>query len=145
MSGWSLQFSRPLVFTNGCFDILHRGHVDYLERAGDLGKSLIVGVNSDTSVKELEKGENRPVNSEQDRAAILCALECVSGVVIFNEPTPLEIITAINPNVLVKGGDWSLDNIVGAREVTANGGEVRSIPFEFELSTSALIERIRSH
>lgn len=133
----------PLVFTNGCFDVLHRGHVTYLAQARALGIALIVGVNSDASVKRLGKGDDRPVNSEEDRMAVLAALESTSLVVPFDEDTPLELIFACRPDVLVKGGDWAPDNIVGAREVLAWGGTVHSIPFVHERSTTALLKKIR--
>ena len=135
---------RPLVFTNGCFDVLHRGHVTYLAQARALGVALVVGVNSDASVKRLGKGDDRPVNLEEDRMAVLAALESVSLVVLFDEDTPLELILACRPDVLVKGGDWTPDNIVGAREVQGWGGTVRSIPFVHERSTTALLKKIRS-
>lgn len=138
------QLPKPLVFTNGVFDLLHRGHVTYLAEARALGASLIVGVNSDASVKRLGKGEDRPINNEQDRMAVLAALECVSLVVCFAEDTPLNAILAARPDVLVKGGDWTPDKIVGAAEVKAWGGSVHSIPFRFERSTTAILERVRS-
>jgi rfaE bifunctional protein nucleotidyltransferase chain/domain len=134
---------RPLVFTNGVFDILHRGHVTYLAQARRLGASLVVGVNSDASAKRLGKGDDRPVNTLADRMAVLAALEAVSLVTWFEEDTPLALIVASRPDVLVKGGDWRVDAIVGAREVTGWGGTVHSIPFEHERSTSALLRRIR--
>lgn len=135
---------RPLVFTNGCFDVLHRGHVTYLAQARALGVALVVGVNSDASVRRLGKGDDRPVNLEEDRMAVLAALESVSLVVPFNEDTPLELILTCRPDVLVKGGDWVRDKIVGAREVQGWGGTVRSIPFVHERSTTALLKKIRS-
>jgi rfaE bifunctional protein nucleotidyltransferase chain/domain len=135
---------RPLVFTNGCFDILHRGHVTYLAQARALGASLVVGVNSDASVKRLGKGKDRPVNSQQDRMAVLAALECVSLVTWFEEDTPLNLILACRPDILVKGGDWPVDAIVGSREVLEWGGKVHSIPFLHERSTTALLTKIRS-
>ncbi len=135
---------RPLVFTNGCFDVLHRGHVTYLAQARALGATLVVGVNSDASVKRLGKGDDRPVNLEEDRMAVLAALESVSLAVPFDEDTPLELILACRPDVLVKGGDWVPDKIVGAREVQGWGGTVRSIPFVHERSTTALLKKIRS-
>ncbi|MFA7239227.1 MAG: D-glycero-beta-D-manno-heptose 1-phosphate adenylyltransferase [Sulfuricellaceae bacterium] len=134
---------RPLVFTNGCFDILHRGHVTYLAQARALGAGLLVGVNSDDSVKRLGKGIDRPINRLQDRMALLAALESVSLVTGFDADTPLELILLAKPDILVKGGDWALDAIVGAREVQNWGGKVYSIPFRFELSTSATLEKIR--
>ena len=135
---------RLLVFTNGVFDILHRGHVTYLAQARALGAALIVGVNSDASVKRLGKGDDRPINSEEDRMAVLAALECVSLVVCFSEDTPLNAILAARPDVLVKGGDWSADKIVGASEVQAWGGSVHSIPFQFQRSTTAMLARVRA-
>ena len=137
------QLARPLVFTNGVFDVLHRGHVTYLAQARALGASLIVGVNSDASVKRLGKGDDRPVNALADRMAVLAALESVSLVTSFGEDTPLALILACRPDVLVKGGDWQPVNIVGALEVKRWGGTVHSIPFEHERSTTALLERIR--
>lgn len=134
----------PLVFTNGCFDVLHRGHVTYLAQARALGAALIVGVNSDASVKRLGKGDDRPVNQEEDRMAVLAALESVSLVVPFDEDTPLELILACHPDILVKGGDWTPDKIVGSREVQGWGGSVLSIPFVHERSTTALLNKIRS-
>ncbi len=135
---------RPLVFTNGCFDVLHRGHVTYLAQARALGASLIVGVNSDASVKRQGKGEDRPINSEADRMAVLAALESVSLVIPFDEDTPLNLILACHPDVLVKGGDWKPANIVGSTEVLAWGGQVHSIAFRHERSTTALLKKIRS-
>lgn len=135
---------RPLVFTNGCFDILHRGHVTYLAQARALGASLVVGVNSDASVKGLGKGDDRPVNSQDDRMAVLAALESVSLVVPFEEPTPLSLILACRPEVLAKGGDWTPGTIVGAQEALGWGGQVHSIPFIHQRSTTALLDKIRS-
>ncbi len=135
--------ARPLVFTNGCFDILHRGHVTYLAQARSLGASLVVAANSDASVRRLGKGADRPVNRLEDRMALLAALESVSLVTWFDEDTPLATILACRPEVLVKGGDWATNNIVGAREVLANGGKVASIPFIHQNSTTALLEKIR--
>lgn len=133
----------PRVFTNGCFDILHRGHVTYLAQARALGASLIVAVNSDASVKRLGKGADRPVNPLADRMAVLAALESVSLVTWFDEDTPLERILACRPEILVKGGDWPVARIVGAAEVQAWGGQVHSIPFLHTRSTTALLEKIR--
>ncbi len=138
------QLARPLVFTNGCFDVLHRGHVTYLAQARALGASLIVGMNSDASVKRQGKGPDRPVNIEADRLAVLAALEAVSLVVPFDEDTPLNLILACKPDVLVKGGDWMPDRIVGAKEVIGWGGTVHSIPFIHQRSTTALLNKIRS-
>ena len=138
------RLPRPLVFTNGCFDVLHRGHVTYLAQARALGASLIVGVNSDASVKRQGKGDDRPINAEQDRMMVLAALESVSLVVKFDEDTPLNLILASRPDILVKGGDWKPENIVGSKEVQGWGGAVHSIPFLHERSTTALLKKIRS-
>jgi len=135
---------RPLVFTNGCFDILHRGHVTYLAQARSLGASLIVGVNTDASVKRLGKGDERPINNQDDRMTVLAALESVSLVTWFDEDTPLNLILACKPDVLVKGGDWAVTDIVGAREVQGWGGTAHSIPFLHERSTTATLAKIRS-
>lgn len=135
---------RPLVFTNGCFDILHRGHVTYLEEAAALGNSLLVAVNSDDSVRRLNKGLDRPINPLADRLAVLAALQSVDLVIPFDESTPLEVIKQVHPDILVKGGDWPLEQIVGATEVIQYGGEVHSIPFRYQRSTTDLIRRIRN-
>lgn len=135
---------RPLVFTNGCFDILHRGHVTYLAQARSLGASLVVGVNTDASVKRQGKGFDRPINNQDDRMAVLAALESVSLVIGFDEDTPLNLILACKPDVLVKGGDWAVTDIVGAREVQGWGGTVHSIPFLHQRSTTATLAKIRS-
>lgn len=135
---------RPLVFTNGCFDILHRGHATYLAQARSLGASLVVALNTDASVKRLGKGDDRPINVLDDRLAVMAALEAVTLVTWFDEDTPIERILACEPDVLVKGGDWAVDQIVGAPEVQARGGQVVSIAFEHERSTTALLGRIRS-
>ena len=138
----SLQ--RPLVFTNGCFDVLHRGHVTYLAQARALGAALVVGVNSDASVKRLGKGDDRPLNSLADRMAVLAALQAVDMVVEFDEDTPLSLILICRPDMLVKGGDWKPENIVGAQEVQGWGGTVHSIPFLHQRSTTALLNKIRA-
>ena len=138
------QLPRPIVFTNGCFDILHRGHVTYLAQARALGTSLIVAANTDASVKRLGKGDDRPMNPLENRMAVLAALECVSLVTWFDEDTPIERILDCKPDILVKGGDWAVDNIVGAPEVRGWGGKVVSIPFLHETSTTALVNKIRS-
>lgn len=135
---------RPLVFTNGVFDILHRGHVTYLAQARALGASLVLALNSDASVKRLGKGDDRPVNTLADRAAVAAALACVDLVTWFETDTPLELILALKPDVLVKGGDWKPEAIVGAREVLGWGGAVHSIPFAHERSTTALLAKVRS-
>lgn len=134
---------RKVVFTNGCFDILHEGHVTYLEAARKEGDCLIVGLNSDASVKRLGKGDDRPINNELSRARVLAALGCVDHVVLFEEDTPINLITTLMPDVLVKGGDWAIDKIVGAPEVQAAGGTVKSIPVVENYSTTALIEKIQ--
>jgi rfaE bifunctional protein nucleotidyltransferase chain/domain len=133
---------RRIVFTNGVFDILHPGHVRYLRQARALGDALIVGLNADASVRR-NKGAERPINSEAERAEILEALECVDAVVRFEEETPAEIIKAIQPDVLVKGADWAEDAIVGRDTVEARGGRVVRIPVEAGFSTSAIIQRIK--
>jgi D-glycero-beta-D-manno-heptose 1-phosphate adenylyltransferase len=135
---------RPIVFTNGCFDVLHRGHVTYLAQARALGASLVVGVNSDASVRRQGKGDDRPINSEQDRMMVLAALESVGLVIQFDEDTPLNLILASRPDVLAKGGDWQIENIVGAKEVQGWGGSVHSIPFLHHRSTTALLNKIRA-
>jgi len=134
---------RPLVFTNGVFDILHRGHVTYLAQARALGASLVVALNGDQSVRRLGKGDDRPVNRLADRAAVIAALEAVALVTWFDEDTPLELILRIRPGVLVKGGDWQPQDIVGAKEVEGWGGSVHSIPFAHETSTTGLLKAIR--
>lgn len=135
---------RPLVFTNGVFDILHRGHVTYLAQARALGASLVLALNSDASVKRLGKGDDRPVNTLADRAAVAAALGCVDLVTWFETDTPLELILALKPQVLVKGGDWKPEAIVGAREVQGWGGSVRSIAFAHQRSTTDLLAKVRS-
>ncbi|MFZ5453242.1 MAG: D-glycero-beta-D-manno-heptose 1-phosphate adenylyltransferase [Thermodesulfobacteriota bacterium] len=132
-----------VVFTNGCFDLLHLGHVGYLEEARSLGDALLVGVNTDASVKRLDKDPSRPINPEKDRAALLAALACVDRVVLFGEDTPLELITALQPDILVKGGDYRLEEIVGGDVVWGRGGEVKVIPLITGYSTTALLARIR--
>ena len=131
-----------VAFTNGCFDILHSGHVSYLEKARETADCLVVGLNSDRSVRAL-KGEGRPVNNKNERARVLAALDCVDFVVLFSEETPAKLISEIMPDVLVKGADWPEDEIVGAREVRANGGDVVRVKFEHDLSTTSVISRIR--
>ena len=133
-----------VVFTNGCFDILHTGHVNYLERARALGDCLVVGVNSDASVRGLDKAPGRPICSELERATVLLALRAVDYVVIFNEPTPINLIEAIVPDILVKGGDWALETIVGRDVVEAAGGKVLALPFVKGHSTTSIVERILS-
>jgi len=135
--------ARPLVFTNGVFDILHRGHATYLAEARALGATLLVAVNSDASARRLGKGDDRPLNRLADRVALVAALESVQVVTWFDQDTPLELIRECRPEVLVKGGDWKPEAIVGAAEVRTWGGSVHSIPFRYALSTTALLERIR--
>jgi D-beta-D-heptose 7-phosphate kinase/D-beta-D-heptose 1-phosphate adenosyltransferase len=135
---------QTLVFTNGCFDLLHVGHVRYLEAARDLGDALIIGVNTDLSVKRLGKGGRRPLTPEADRARVLAACACVDRVVLFAEDTPLALITRLSPDILVKGGDYQPDEIVGREVVLARGGRVVALPFVPGYSTTALIDRIRS-
>lgn len=134
---------KKLVFTNGVFDIIHRGHVDYLNRAKALGDYLVVALNSDASVKRL-KGEERPINKLEDRAFVLANLKAVDFVVSFEEDTPFEIISAIVPDVLVKGGDWKIDQIVGRDIVEANGGKVYSLPYVENYSTTNIINKMKS-
>jgi rfaE bifunctional protein nucleotidyltransferase chain/domain len=135
---------QKVVFTNGCFDLLHPGHVRYLEQARSLGDGLIVGVNTDASVQRLAKGAGRPVTPEGDRARVLAALSCVDQVVLFGEDTPLELITALKPDVLVKGGDYALHEIVGREVVLARGGRVLALPLVPGYATTTLIQRIRA-
>jgi len=137
------SLAKPLVFTNGCFDILHRGHVTYLEQARNLGAALIVAANTDASVERQNKGDDRPINSLEDRMALLASLACVDAVVAFDEETPKHLIELILPQHLVKGGDWAVEDIVGGDAVIANGGEVHSLAFKYERSTTSLINRIR--
>lgn len=134
--------NKKLVFTNGCFDIIHRGHVDYLNRAKELGDALVVALNSDESVRKL-KGEERPVVSLIDRAYVLSNLKCVDFVISFDEETPFEIISKVIPDILVKGGDWKLDQIVGRDIVEKNGGKVFSLKYVDNYSTSSLLEKIK--
>lgn len=133
---------KKVVFTNGCFDILHRGHVAYLNEAKSLGDLLVVGLNSDSSVREL-KGPERPVNSELDRKFVLENLKSVDFVEIFSDPTPLELIKSVNPDVLVKGGDWKPSQIVGSEFVIKNGGEVLSLNFIDGFSTTNIINKVK--
>jgi D-glycero-beta-D-manno-heptose 1-phosphate adenylyltransferase len=140
---WLAQLARPLVFTNGVFDLLHRGHVTYLARARARGAALLVALNNDDSARRLAKGDDRPINSLEDRLALVAALESVDAVTWFDADTPAALIEDCRPDVLVKGGDWSVDRIVGAVGVLARGGEVVSIPFEHAQSTTALLARIR--
>ncbi|HEX3060712.1 MAG TPA: D-glycero-beta-D-manno-heptose 1-phosphate adenylyltransferase [Usitatibacter sp.] len=136
--------ARPLVFTNGVFDIIHRGHVTYLARARALGASLVVALNSDASARRLGKGDDRPINTLADRMAVIAALEAVALVTWFDEDTPLARILECRPEHLVKGGDWPSDKIVGAKEVQSWGGTVHSIAFEHDRSTTKLLSKIRA-
>lgn len=129
-----------IVFTNGCFDLLHIGHIRYLEEAAKLGDILIVGINTDASVQKL-KGPTRPIQNESDRAEILASLKAVKHTILFSEETPLELIKKINPDVLVKGGDWAIDQIVGSEYVLKNGGKVLSLQFVDGKSTTQLIQK----
>jgi rfaE bifunctional protein nucleotidyltransferase chain/domain len=144
IADWIDDLPRPLVFTNGCFDILHRGHVHYLQQAANLGKSLVVGLNTDESVRRLGKDPSRPLNSLDDRLAVIASLRCVDRVIAFDQDTPLDLILQLHPDVLVKGGDWAIADIVGGAEVSGWGGSVHSIDFEFDRSTTNLIEKIRT-
>jgi len=141
---WLAGLARPLVFTNGVFDLLHRGHVTYLARARERGAALLVALNSDASVRKLAKGVDRPINGLEDRLALVASLESVDAVTWFDEDTPAALIETCRPEVLVKGGDWPIEQIVGAASVLARGGEVVSIPFEHSRSTTVLLTRIRA-
>jgi D-glycero-beta-D-manno-heptose 1-phosphate adenylyltransferase len=134
--------SKKIVFTNGCFDILHPGHVDYLAKARDLGDFLIIGLNTDNSVRSLEKAPGRPVNNENARSLVLAGLACVDAVIYFDEPTPFELISYIQPDILVKGGDYTPEKIVGYDVVTKKGGQVISLPFLEGYSTTSIIKKI---
>ncbi len=138
-----LTLERPLVLTNGVFDILHRGHVTYLSRARALGACLVVAVNADTSVRSLGKGEDRPINGEQDRAALLAALECIDLVTIFDEAVPLPVLEIVRPEIYVKGGDYDVAATPEARLASRWGGRSVAIPFEHERSTTALLRKVR--
>ena len=138
------KLPRPLVFTNGVFDILHRGHASYLAQARALGASLVLGVNSDASVKMLGKGDDRPINTEADRQALLAALESVDLVVLFTEQTPVNLIAKIHPDIYVKGGDYEIDTLEETRLVKTWGGKAVAIPFLYERSTTTLLGKIRT-
>ncbi|MGN6181202.1 MAG: D-glycero-beta-D-manno-heptose 1-phosphate adenylyltransferase [Mucilaginibacter sp.] len=133
---------KKVVFTNGVFDLLHIGHITYLSKAAELGDKLIIGLNADSSVKRI-KGESRPINDQNSRAALLAAFFFVDAVVIFEEDTPLNLISTLLPDVLIKGADYSIENIVGAKEVLANGGEVKTITFVDGYSSTSIINRIK--
>lgn len=134
-----------VVFTNGCFDILHRGHVTYLDQAKALGDFLVVALNTDDSVKRQNKGNDRPINTLDNRLAVIAALQSVDLVTWFDEDTPFSLIELVKPNILVKGGDWTIDKIVGSKETLARGGQVHSIPFLFDTSTTKTLAAIRQH
>ncbi|GAB4471845.1 MAG: D-glycero-beta-D-manno-heptose 1-phosphate adenylyltransferase [Burkholderiaceae bacterium] len=137
------ELARPIVLTNGVFDILHRGHVTYLARARDLGASLVVAVNSDASVRRLGKGEDRPINAEADRAAVLAALESTTLVTLFDEPVPLAVLEIVRPDVYVKGGDYDMAQIPEAQLARTWGAQTVAIPFEHDRSTTALLRKVR--
>lgn len=137
------KLPRPLVFTNGVFDILHRGHAAYLDAAAQLGATLVVAVNTDASVKRLGKGSERPLNRMEDRAALLAALACVTIVTDFDEDTPQALIEQLRPDIIVKGGDYDMETLPETASVKSWGGKAVAIPFEFERSTTALVDRIR--
>lgn len=139
---WRLH-NKKIVFTNGVFDILHEGHIASLGEAATFGHILIVGINADASVKRL-KGEDRPVNNEGSRLLVMASLVMIDAVILFEEDTPLNLITTIMPDVLVKGGDYTIEQIVGAREVMANGGEVKTVPILEGFSTTGIIEKMKS-
>lgn len=142
LAGWRSRGKR-IVFTNGCFDILHAGHVDYLQRAARMGDVLVIGLNSDSSVRKL-KGPSRPVNRQSDRARVLAALECVDRITIFAERTPERLIRKVRPDVLVKGADWKVEDIVGAEFVRNRGGKIVTVPFVKGYSTTGLLRKIAS-
>jgi rfaE bifunctional protein nucleotidyltransferase chain/domain len=139
---WNLD-KQKIVFTNGCFDILHRGHVEYLCKARDLGDKLILGLNTDESVKRLGKSPERPINNQETRAIILAALECIDAIVLFNEDTPLELIQFVQPDILVKGSDYKPEDIVGYNIVKAKGGIVATVQLVDGFSTTKLIEKLK--
>ncbi|MBS1522612.1 MAG: D-glycero-beta-D-manno-heptose 1-phosphate adenylyltransferase [Bacteroidetes bacterium] len=138
---WQTE-GKKVVFTNGVFDLLHIGHITYMAKAAELGDKLVIGLNSDRSVKRI-KGEDRPVNDQNSRAALLAALFFVDAIVVFEEDTPINVITTLIPDILVKGADYSIENIVGAKEVIANGGEVKTIDFVEGYSSTSIIKKIR--
>lgn len=142
VAGWKTE-GKKMVFTNGVFDLLHIGHITYLAKAAELGDKLIIGLNSDSSVKRI-KGEGRPINDENSRAALLAALFFVDAIVLFGEDTPLNLITELLPDVLVKGADYAVENIVGGKEVIANGGDVKTIDFVEGYSSTSIIQKIRN-
>lgn len=131
-----------IVFTNGCFDLIHLGHINYLWEAKGLGTKLVLGINSDLSISRL-KGTSRPIKNQENRIAIMASLACIDMVILFEDDTPLELIKTINPDILVKGGDWSIEQIVGSKEVLENGGNVQSLSFVDGYSSTALIDKIK--
>jgi len=141
VSAWQSE-DKKVVFTNGVFDLLHIGHIIYMAKASELGDKLIIGLNSDNSVKRI-KGDDRPVNDQDSRAALLAALFFVDAIVLFEEDTPLNLISTLLPDILVKGADYAIENIVGAKEVLANGGEVKTIDFVEGYSSTSIIQKIR--
>jgi rfaE bifunctional protein nucleotidyltransferase chain/domain len=141
IASWKSE-GKKVVFTNGVFDLLHIGHISYMAKAAELGDKLIIGLNSDRSVKRI-KGDDRPVNDQNSRAALLAALFFVDAIIVFEEDTPINLITALMPDILVKGADYSIENIVGAKEVKANGGEVKTINFVEGYSSTSIIQKIR--
>ena len=144
LSGKLAGLPRPLVFTNGCFDILHRGHVTYLAQARALGAAMVLALNTDASVRRLGKGSDRPINPLANRAAVAASLASVDLVTWFDSDTPAELIELVRPDILVKGGDWLPENIVGAAETLARGGQVYSIPFLHQTSTTQTLAKIRA-
>jgi len=141
VTAWKNE-GKKVVFTNGVFDLLHIGHITYLSKAAELGDKLIIGLNADSSVKRI-KGDSRPINAQDSRAALLASFFFVDAVVVFEEDTPLNLITALMPDILIKGADYTIDNIVGAKEVLANGGEVKTITFVEGYSSTSIIQKIR--
>lgn len=142
IADWKRE-DKKIVFTNGVFDLLHIGHITYMAKAAELGDKLVIGLNSDSSVKRI-KGKERPVNDQNSRAALLAALFFVDAIVVFQEDTPINLITALMPDILVKGADYSVENIVGAKQVIANGGEVKTINFVEGYSSTSIIEKIKN-
>jgi len=142
VTAWQKE-DKKVVFTNGVFDLLHLGHITYLAKAAELGDKLIIGLNADSSVKRI-KGEDRPINDQNNRAALLAALFFVDGVVLFEEDTPINLISTLLPDILVKGADYTINNIVGAKEVMANGGEVKTITFVEGYSSTSIINKIKA-
>ena len=142
ITNWKNE-GKKVVFTNGVFDLLHIGHITYMAKAAELGDKLVIGLNSDSSVKRI-KGEDRPVNDQNSRAALLAALFFVDAIVVFEEDTPINVITTLMPDILVKGADYSIENIVGAKEVIADGGEVKTINFVEGYSSTSIIQKIRN-